>query len=487
MKRKVFIILGIVTLLGFNSCGGDSKKAKEVLRHILKVVGIPYPLVANICQDGNGNGVCESAELQMKVSIKRGDDIPTIMQKVSLSENGEYFLEHYDPKKPILMEIKDPAKVNYNNGKFTFIYDPKTEELSILQMMIDKGYLSANDVAGARMMPNVDKFYNVLFQDFEINLNTLEDEAFSSPRAVLANMREMAEELIDNGIQDTLPQNISSCNGDTACIEATLAPISKELLIDEHESREIKNRETLDHKKLVANKTLYTFDVDDKGNIEIYKDHFNNDVTSYTWEIIEGENKGEKGTNTISLDSNILTDHTENEVYLFLGEYDDYILYEYQNKKIKIYFDLEKLKEDLQYEVDVTNSSQTEEESSIGFTKEMLQNKVVYDLSYVESDGTKGYGKTTFRSDRIATRREIEVSSEGEIISDESEDVTFRLEDGQIIYDYDNYSWIFKLKREDDKAWYIVFNIDRGKDGSIEYSQDKTLYFTKPSDYPAEL
>ncbi len=105
-----------------------------------------------------------------------------ILAKVSLTTEGEYFLENYDPTKRIIMEIQDSTNVALNQGKFSFDYNPETQELSILQMMIDKGYLTPDDVNAVREMPNVDEFYEVLFKDFETNLNTLGEKDLSSPR-----------------------------------------------------------------------------------------------------------------------------------------------------------------------------------------------------------------------------------------------------------------------------------------------------------------
>ncbi len=62
-------------MFGLLSCGGGSEEAKELLNRLLRVVGIPYSIVVNICQDDNDNGVCEAKELQTKVMINKGDDI----------------------------------------------------------------------------------------------------------------------------------------------------------------------------------------------------------------------------------------------------------------------------------------------------------------------------------------------------------------------------------------------------------------------------
>lgn len=343
-------------IVGLISCGGSSsKEAAELLLRLLKVVGIPQNIVVNICQDDNDNGFCESIELQTKVNFNKGDDFDKVLEKVSLTEDGEYFLENYDATKNILMEMQDSINVNYYQGNFTFTYNPTTQELSILQMMIDEGYLVPDDVNAVRGIPQRESFYNVLFRDFETNLNTLGDKALSSPRAVLANMKEMADELLANGVRDTLPQNLQNCNDDQTCIDAVLAPVSTELLIDENESVEIFNNETTKNKALVANKTFYN-QVDENGNNVIYKNTFNNESTAYTWEIVSNTNsieeraliEEESGTNSITIEGNTLTDHTENKVYLFLGEYSNFLLYEQNSQRSRFYYDLDTLQGDTQ-------------------------------------------------------------------------------------------------------------------------------------------
>jgi surface protein len=361
MKKKLIWLFSPLLIAGLLSCGGSgNEEAKELLLRILRVVGIPQSIVVNICQDGNDNGFCESIELQTKVTINKGDSLDKILEKVSLTEDGEYFLENYDSSKKILMEIQDSANVNANEGKFTFTYNPVTQELSILQMMIDEGYLVSDDVKNIRSTTSVDSFYKVLLRDFESNLNTLGDKGLSSPRAVLANMKEIADELLVNGIRDTLPQNLNNCENNQTCIDTVLTPISTEILITEEEAVVIKDNETIANKALLSNKTFYGQEVDESGNKIIYKNTFNDDSTAYTWEVVESTNarqksfqqsksssQGEVGTNSITIEGNILTDHTENKTYLLLGKYTDFLLYEVNGQKLRFYFGLDKLKSDV--------------------------------------------------------------------------------------------------------------------------------------------
>lgn len=54
--KRFFLLLSTVFMLSFMGCGSNNKEeAKELLQKILQVVGIPYNMVVNICQDGNGD------------------------------------------------------------------------------------------------------------------------------------------------------------------------------------------------------------------------------------------------------------------------------------------------------------------------------------------------------------------------------------------------------------------------------------------------
>ena len=155
MKRFMWV-LTIVALLGFASCGGgNSDEAKALLQKILNLVGIPQNIVVNICQDEDRDGICAINELQAKVTINRGDDMDTILQKLTDNKDGSYFLEIYDSTLPILLVLEDSDAVHYDGGKFTLNYsgfenNQNEKELSILQSMIDAGHLKTQDVEAIR-------------------------------------------------------------------------------------------------------------------------------------------------------------------------------------------------------------------------------------------------------------------------------------------------------------------------------------------------
>jgi hypothetical protein len=318
-------------MLVLANCGGEnSQKAKKLLSRILTIVGIPYDIVVNICQDDNGNGICESTELQAKLTINKGDSVDDIWKKIAISDDGKYLLQHHDPTKKIIMEIKDPQNVTHNNGEFALIYNPMTTELSILQYMIDTGHLTTDDVNAVREMDNVDEFYEVLLKDFETNLNILQDKGLSPDRAVLANSKEIAEELISNGIAEELPKKINACDGNQSCIDEELESLSKELVVDENETETIKEEQTQTTKELLAGKTFYAYYTGDDGKKHIAEVKVDDNATSWSYkDIVGGENSG---TETIEVDIDKLkiyhTDEDtpevetviEREKYLAIGE-----------------------------------------------------------------------------------------------------------------------------------------------------------------------
>jgi len=242
--KKIISSLSLVATLGLINCGGTSSdEAKELLQRVLTVIGIPHNIVLNICQDDNSNGVCESVELQTKISINKNDTLDSIWEKVSLSENGEYFLENYDPTKKILMELQNADKFKFDDGKFTFTYNPSTQELSILQTMVDAGYLEPDDVIAVKKMNAVDDFYDVLLQDTYSNLNTLRGIGLTNRQSTPSAMSEMGDELLGIGIKKEFPEAMNACGDDKKCTDALLEEISKKLIIDEEEAKIIQAEE----------------------------------------------------------------------------------------------------------------------------------------------------------------------------------------------------------------------------------------------------
>ncbi len=254
--RQFIWLLSIISMFILVNCGGgsSSKEAKELLQKILQIVGIPHEIVVNICQDGNENGICENFELQTKVTLNKGDSFDDIWQKITLTEDGKYFLETRDPTKPILLELQDEAKVNYDNGKFTLPFNGfktyeqnETKELSILASMVDKNYFSDSDLTAIRNLKNnttQDKFYAKLLDALETNINTLRGAGLDAQNSMLANLKEMASELIANGIKNTLPKDLNNCGIDMGCVDTRLETVYDKITISTEKANVIKETYT---------------------------------------------------------------------------------------------------------------------------------------------------------------------------------------------------------------------------------------------------
>ncbi len=253
MKRLILLLITIISLnfIGCGGGGGSSKEAKELLQKILQVVGIPQEIVVNICQDSNENGVCEDFELQTKVTINRGDSFSDIWQKIKLTEDGKYFLTTRDITKPILLELQDSANVTYDNGKFTLPFsgfktheNNETKELSILASMVDKNYFTDSELYSIRHLNNKDtqdKFYAKLLKALEDNINTLRGVGLNPQDAMSANLKEMATQLIADGIKDTLPQDLNRCGADGECVDRRLDTLSTHITISNERAESIKS------------------------------------------------------------------------------------------------------------------------------------------------------------------------------------------------------------------------------------------------------
>jgi len=246
MKTIKWLVSSIV-IFGMISCGsGDKKEAKELLQKILQIVGIPYDIVVNICQDGNSNGICDATDLQTKVTLKQGDSFDDIWQKISLTSDGRYFLETMDRTKPILLELQDEAKVNYDSGKFTIPFDGfknseqnETKELSILASLVDKGYFSDTDLKDIRSLNNPDtqkKFYRTLLNSLEENINILRTKGLDAQQTMSGNLKEIADELEGDGVKTTLTDDLNRCGIDLVCVDTRLGTLGSKLLITDEEA-----------------------------------------------------------------------------------------------------------------------------------------------------------------------------------------------------------------------------------------------------------
>ncbi len=252
MIKKLMWLLSIVGVLSFSSCGGggSSNEAKELLSKILHFVGLPQTILANICQDANRDGICGGGELFTKVTINKGDNIDDIWEKISLTENGQYFLETYNPELPILVELQDVAKVNYDSGKFTLAFngfktkkdDNETKEVSILESMVDANTLTKTVANMFRTLTNSeaqDKYYTALLDSLETNINTLRTNELDRATAMSATIKEMADETIDN---QEIANRINACGNDQTCIDNEIKKMRDELIITDEETIEIKAR-----------------------------------------------------------------------------------------------------------------------------------------------------------------------------------------------------------------------------------------------------
>lgn len=245
--KKFLWILSISSMLILANCGGGSKEAKELLQKLLTVIGIPPSAVMHICQDDNNNDFCDSVELK---AITNSDEVwqsdATVVAKVTETSEGRYLLETETPCVPILLELQD-SDVTYDSGEFTLKfsgveYGVSEKELSILEAMIDAGYLNTSSVSSIRnLSQEVDqnKFYALLYQDLKTNLNTLRATGLTKTQAMVGTLKEMAEELMSFGVSGTLPDRINGCNGGAECVDIALEELSKQLLIDENEANVI--------------------------------------------------------------------------------------------------------------------------------------------------------------------------------------------------------------------------------------------------------
>jgi len=118
------------------------------------------------------------------------------------------------------------------------------------------------------------------------------------------------------------------------------------------------------------------------------------------------------------------------------------------------------------------------------FSASLLAGKVFYD-SYTDSDG-KGYGVNVITSENTAIRHEVRY--ENDILVDEwTIEFTYALNaDGEMVVDTGDGTKVFTLNSIDETGYYMSDN-DYDSAGDLWRTKATTWYFTKPTDYPADL
>ncbi len=306
--KKIFLILMGAFVLNFSGCGESDKEATELLQKILQIVGIPYDMVVQICQDSNGNGICNAGEITAKLSITKDDTAETIFRKFQLDENGQYILEHYDLKFKILMEIADDKGRFNTDTRVTLPFTPKEivkekpQELSILQSLVDKGLLQTDVYQEIKEAPKARNVVDqVLLENVFQNQQILEEHNLTAPLATSHNLAFIAEGLVDLNVTE-LVDNINECerNATQDCREVVIATddgteINQEdatIIQENNSTKETKHVGTTEDN----NKTIV---VSDDGNVSIVHSNEENTTTS------------EENNNTTSSQENNSTTSTE--------------------------------------------------------------------------------------------------------------------------------------------------------------------------------
>jgi len=244
MLKSFFISLGVVVLLGFTSCGGESsKEAKELLSKILQFIGIPHSIIVNVCQDSNRDGICGAKELFTKITIKKGESIDDIYEKIALTSDGRYFLRNVDLNIPILVEIEDSKNIQYDGGKLTLKFNGfetdnqnETKEISTIQLLMDLGYLTVQETQALKETPNREVIDYAIFESLENNYNLLRDESLNSKIARDKGLEVLANELKKVDIANELPKQIVLCEDNASCIKSSVTTTSQELNITKEEA-----------------------------------------------------------------------------------------------------------------------------------------------------------------------------------------------------------------------------------------------------------
>ena len=188
----------------------------------------------------NSSDICKGVGLKLNEKSNFSS-----FQKIEEISEGRFLLETENPCEPILLELQD-SDIAYDNGEFFLKFsgvqeDVKEKELSILQAMVDTLYLQDNlyDIKNLNSNYAQNEFYKILYQDLKININILRDKGLTKTQSIRGTLQEMASELTEFGVYNTLPQSLNNCNNNTNCIDSILQSLSNNLLINNNEAEAI--------------------------------------------------------------------------------------------------------------------------------------------------------------------------------------------------------------------------------------------------------
>ncbi len=231
--KKILFMLNTIFILSFVGCGGNSsKEAKELLNQILNLVGIPQEIVINICQDSNDNGFCDADEIQRKITFNKKESIDSILAKVKFQIDGTYLLENYEPTKKILMEIEN----NSTAQRVTLTYQPTTQELSILQSLIDNNLIKEEELRRIKESTFRDSLDRVLLENIFENQTLLESHNLIYRDATIRNLEYIAEGLRDVNISSGFIDALENCENNSSCQDRIFIDVNEQTQITKKEA-----------------------------------------------------------------------------------------------------------------------------------------------------------------------------------------------------------------------------------------------------------
>lgn len=317
MKRFLWMASTAFMLL-FVGCGGGDE-AKELLDRLLRVVGIPYEIVVNICQDENDNGICESFELQTKITIAQGESVEDIWRKIILDENGTYLLHNYDPTKKILMEIEDNEYLNNTGQRVTLSFQPKdveevpVQELSILQSLIDNGLMSEEELSDLRDSTVRVYIDRILLENVFYNQNILEEHNLPAPDATIKNLEYIAEGLRDINVSGDFVEEFESCEDNASCQTLLIEDAKEQTVITKEEAEII--AETNSTEGTGDRNTILTVE---EGNATTVNEEDDNTTSSTNDSTSESDEESSEDDNGSTEDDNSTSTTEEEETVVYV-------------------------------------------------------------------------------------------------------------------------------------------------------------------------
>lgn len=261
MKNLTTLSLITASIIGLTGCGGPAGTQNEVTSGNINIEGIPQEIIAGTCQDVNANYICDDQESSSDQNGSNKTFAKTV-RKVKVKNPNR-----------ILVLLKDPKNVHFNNGEFKLAFDSSKASLDLFdEIVLDMGDILWNPDSDVEHNEKSRKVMHNILSAIEENLNTFGDEGVVGDDIQQENLKAIKSELDKLNLEDIIGSNASAlqeeCGEDQSCIDEILNSIKIPLTITRDKAIAIAEH-TRDNYRPITRKILENFKCEANENLRV--------------------------------------------------------------------------------------------------------------------------------------------------------------------------------------------------------------------------